>query len=66
MSSRRRFHSAAWIGLATCGILPISRAVSPGVHYLITPDIEIGMRVGWGLNNEAARFFSNVGIGWRF
>jgi hypothetical protein len=40
--------------------------VSPGVHYLITPDIEIGVRVGWGLNHEAARFFSNVGIGWQF
>jgi hypothetical protein len=39
---------------------------SPGVHYLITPDIEIGVRVGWGLNDEAARFFSNVGLGWRF
>lgn len=40
--------------------------VSPGVHYLLTPDIEIGVRVGWGLNSEAARFFSNVGIGWQF
>lgn len=40
--------------------------VSPGVHYLVTPDIELGVRVGWGLNDEAARFFSNVGIGWRF
>lgn len=39
---------------------------SPGVHYLITADIEIGVRVGWGLTTEAARFFSNVGIGWRF
>lgn len=39
---------------------------SPGVHYLITPDLEVGVRVGWGLNEEAARFFSNVGFGWRF
>lgn len=39
---------------------------SPGVHYLITLDIELGVRLGWGLNDEAARFFSNVGIGWRF
>lgn len=38
---------------------------SPGVHYLLTPDLEIGVRVGWGLNDEAANFFSNVGFGWR-
>ncbi len=40
--------------------------VSPGVHYLITPNIEIGVRLGWGLNYESPRFFSNVGLGWRF
>lgn len=40
--------------------------VSPGVHYLITPNFEVGARVGWGLNDQAARFFSNVGMGWRF
>lgn len=40
--------------------------VSPGAHYLVTPDIELGVRVGWGLNDETARFFSNVGIGWQF
>jgi hypothetical protein len=40
--------------------------ISPGVHYLITDDFEIGIRVGWGLNHEAAHFFSNVGIGWQF
>jgi hypothetical protein len=39
---------------------------SPGVHYLITPDLEVGVRVGWGLNDETARFFSNVGFGLRF
>jgi hypothetical protein len=39
---------------------------SPGVHYLITPDLEIGVRVGWGLNDQSARFFSNVGFGCRF
>lgn len=39
---------------------------SPGVHYLITPDLEIGVRVGWGLNNQSPNFFSNVGVGIRF
>jgi len=39
---------------------------SPGVHYLVTPNCEIGTRVGWGLNDDAADFFSNVGLGLRF
>lgn len=39
---------------------------SPGVHYLITPDVELGIRLGWGLNNETAPFFANVGVGCRF
>jgi hypothetical protein len=39
---------------------------SPGAHYLVTPDLEIGARVGWGLNEQAARFFCNAGLGWRF
>ncbi len=40
--------------------------VSPGVHYLVTQDCEVGVRVGWGLNDDALRFFSNVGLGWQF
>jgi hypothetical protein len=39
---------------------------SPGLHYLINRDVEIGLRVGWGLNEEAPNFFCNVGGGWRF
>lgn len=39
---------------------------SPGVHYLVTPNIEVGVRVGWGLSDDAPRFFSNTGLGWRF
>ena len=39
---------------------------SPGGHYLVTPNLEVGMRVGWGLNNEAPNFFSNAGVGWRY
>jgi hypothetical protein len=38
----------------------------PGAHYLITPNLEIGIRVGWGLNDEAPNFFSNAGIGWMY
>lgn len=39
---------------------------SPGVHFLVTENLEIGVRTGWGLNDQSARFFSNVGVGWRF
>jgi hypothetical protein len=40
--------------------------LSPGVHYLVTPDLEVGVRVGWGLGSDAANFFSNIGVGVRF
>lgn len=39
---------------------------SPGAHYLLTRNLEIGLRVGWGLNEQAPDFFSNVGGGIRF
>src|SRR5262249_22771777 len=39
---------------------------SPGVHFLVTPDLEVGVRVGWGLNDQSARFFCNAGFGVRF
>jgi hypothetical protein len=39
---------------------------SPGTHYLLTPNLEVGVRVGWGLNAEAANFFANTGVGWRW
>ncbi len=40
--------------------------VSPGMHYLVTPDLEVGVRVGWGLTDQSGNFFSNVGFGWRY
>jgi hypothetical protein len=36
------------------------------MHYLITPNLEVGLRLGWGLNEQSAAFFTNVGFGWRF
>lgn len=44
----------------------VQHVFSPGVHYLITPNVEMGLRVGWGLNDQTAPFFSNVGVGCRF
>ncbi len=39
---------------------------SSGAHYLFTSNIELGVRVGWGLNDQSPNFFSNVGGGIRF
>lgn len=39
---------------------------STGAHYLITSNLEIGVRVGWGLNRDAPNFFANSGLGWRY
>lgn len=39
---------------------------STGAHYLINQDFEIGARVGWGLNDQTANFFANVGLGLRY
>lgn len=39
---------------------------SPGIHYLISSNFELGTRVGWGLNEQSPNFFSNVGLGIRF
>jgi hypothetical protein len=40
--------------------------LSPGAHYLVTPDLGVGVRVGWGLNDQSVRFFANAGFGWRY
>jgi hypothetical protein len=39
---------------------------SAGGHVLLTKDLELGIRVGVGLNEQTPRFFSNVGLGLRF
>lgn len=39
---------------------------SVGGHVLATQDLEIGLRVGWGLNHTSAGFFANAGVGWRY
>lgn len=39
---------------------------SPGVHCLVNPDLELGVRVAWGLNDQSARFLVNAGLGYRY
>jgi len=40
--------------------------VSPGTHYMLTDNLEIGLRIGWGMTRDAAAFFSDAGFGWRW
>ena len=40
--------------------------IGPGIHFLITPNIEIGTRVFWGLGGDSAEFFCLSGAGIRF
>lgn len=39
---------------------------SIGGHVLLTEDFELGLRVGWGLNDTSPDFFSNLGVGLRY
>ena len=40
--------------------------LSPGIHYLLTRDFEVGVRMGWGLNHDSANYFTNIGAGVRY
>ena len=42
------------------------QCASFGGHVLATENLEIGLRVGWGLNDTSPTFFSNMGIGLRY
>lgn len=59
---------AEYFAIATTGreVNGSQQYFSPGLHYLVTPNLEVGFRIGWGLNDNSARFFSNVGFGGRF
>ena len=55
---------AEWFGSYTQGQIQDTQRpfFSPGTHYSITRNVEVGLRVGWGLTDEAAPFFSDAGI----
>ena len=47
--------------------IDVNRAFfSPGTHYMLTKNFEIGLRIGWGVTDSAAPFFSDAGCGWRW
>jgi hypothetical protein len=59
---------AEWFGESSQGLTDDSvRAfLGPGTHFMITPRFELGCRMGWGLTRDAAGYFVDSGIGWRF
>jgi hypothetical protein len=63
VTERLELH-AEWFANSTQGLVADTQQpfFSPGFHYGITRAMEIGLRVGWGLSNEAAPFFSDAGI----
>lgn len=67
LNERWHVHAEYFGIFSEVGERDISRAFfSPGAHYLLTPNLELGFRLGWGITEDAPPFFSNVGIGWRF
>lgn len=50
-------------GLPTDTFRPFA---SPGTHFMLTKNFEIGLRIGWGLAPDSAPFFSDAGCGWRW
>ena len=40
--------------------------LSAGASYLLTPDLEVGVRGGPGLTDDSPNWFINAGFGWRF
>jgi len=59
---------AEWFGSFTDGLADNQHQpfFSPGFHVVLTERLEIGLRVGWGLTDEAAPFFADAGVAWRW
>ena len=57
---------AEWFGSWTQGLPDdsVRPFVGPGTHFMITPNLELGCRMGWGLTRDAAGYYFDVGIGW--
>jgi hypothetical protein len=59
---------AEYFGIFSTGKeIPLNiQYASLGGHVLVTENLEVGLRFGWGLNATTPNFFSNVGVGWRY
>jgi hypothetical protein len=64
---RRWNMHAEYFGITSTGKrIPLNlQYASLGGHVMATDNLEIGLRLGWGLNATSPNFFSNFGIGWR-
>ena len=67
VSERWEVH-AEWFASYTQGLPEDTQRpfFSPGLHYDFAKNAGIGVRVGWGLSDAAAPFFSDVGMGVRW
>ena len=59
---------AEYFGTFTQGLFDdVNRPfLSPGTHIILRENIELGLRVGWGLTGDAANFFSDAGLALRY
>ena len=59
---------AEWFGTWTTGHIndTVRPFAGPGCHLLIAKGFELGLRMGWGLTQDAANFFVNAGTAYRF
>lgn len=57
-----------WFGTWTRGLEDdtVRPFAGPAGHYVITPGLELGVRIGWGLTRDAANFYSDVGFAWLY
>lgn len=67
VGERWNVHAEYFAILSTQKEVPLNvQYASFGGHVLVTDNLELGLRVGWGLNDTSPDFFSNVGVGWRY
>lgn len=67
MTERMELH-AEWFGTWTRGLEDekVRPFVGPGGHVVLAPGLELGYRCGWGLTQDAANFFSDIGLALRY
>ncbi|MFM8707802.1 MAG: transporter [Planctomycetia bacterium] len=67
VTSRWEVHAEYFDTFTRGNVIDVHRAFfSPGFHYMLTENLEVGLRVGWGVTAAAAPFFSDAGFGWRW
>ena len=67
LTERMEVH-AEWFGTWSEGLAneSVQQYVGPGGHFMLSPRLELGCRMGWGLSSDAAGYYVDTGIGWTF